>query len=127
VSVRVLVVDDRRIVREGLSLLLRTTPDVELVGAAENGRQALDLVAELSPDVVLMDLRMPELDGVEATRAIRATHPAVQVIVLTTNSDDESVFAALRAGAPGYLTKDADADEKHVRNVSESEHKVLLI
>jgi DNA-binding NarL/FixJ family response regulator len=111
VSVRVLVVDDQRIVREGLSLLLRTTPAVELVGAAENGRQALDLVAELAPDVVLMDLRMPELDGVEATRAIRAAHPDVQVIVLTTYSDDDSVFAALRAGARGYLTKDAEADE----------------
>ena len=110
-SVRVLVVDDQRIVREGLALLLRTTAGVELVGAAENGRQALDLVAELAPDVVLMDLRMPELDGVEATRAIRAAHPAVQVIVLTTYSDDESVFAALRAGARGYLTKDAEADE----------------
>jgi DNA-binding NarL/FixJ family response regulator len=110
-SVRVLVVDDQRIVREGLSLLLRTTPGVELVGAAENGRQALDLVAELAPDVVLMDLRMPELDGVEATRAVRANYPGVQVIVLTTYSDDESVFAALRAGARGYLTKDAEADE----------------
>ena len=110
-SVRVLVVDDQRIVREGLALLLRTTAGVELVGAAENGRQALDLVAELAPDVVLMDLRMPELDGVEATRAIRAAHPAVQVIVLTTYSDDDSVFAALRAGARGYLTKDAEADD----------------
>jgi DNA-binding NarL/FixJ family response regulator len=110
-TVRVLVVDDQRIVREGLALLLRTTPGVELVGAAENGRHALELVRELEPEVVLMDLRMPELDGVEATRAIRAEHPQVQVIVLTTYSDDESVFAALRAGARGYLTKDAEAEE----------------
>ncbi len=110
-TVRVLVVDDQRIVREGLALLLRTTPGIELVGAAENGREALDLVRELQPEVVLMDLRMPELDGVEATRAIRAAHPAVQVIVLTTYSDDESVFAALHAGARGYLTKDAEAAE----------------
>jgi DNA-binding NarL/FixJ family response regulator len=121
VTIRVLVVDDQRIVREGLALLLRTTPGVEPVGAAENGRQALDLVAELEPDVVLMDLRMPELDGVEATRAIREAHPAVQVIVLTTYSDDDSVFAALRAGARGYLTKDAEADElaRAIRRVHE--------
>ena len=120
-TIKVLVVDDQRIVREGLALLLRTTPGVEPVGAAENGRQALDLVRELEPDVVLMDLRMPELDGVEATRAIRSAHPAVQVIVLTTYSDDESVFAALRAGARGYLTKDAEADElaRAIRRVHE--------
>jgi DNA-binding NarL/FixJ family response regulator len=120
-NVRVLVVDDQRIVREGLSLLLRTTPGVELVGAAENGRQALDLIAELAPDVVLMDLGMPELDGVEATRAVRENHPGVQVIVLTTYSDDEPVFAALRAGARGYLTKDAEADElaRAIRRVHE--------
>jgi DNA-binding NarL/FixJ family response regulator len=111
VTIKVLVVDDQRIVRDGLALLLRTTPGIEPVGAAGNGREALELVRELEPDVVLMDLRMPELDGVEATRAIRNAHPAVQVIVLTTYSDDESVFAALRAGARGYLTKDAEADE----------------
>jgi DNA-binding NarL/FixJ family response regulator len=121
VTIKVLVVDDQRIVRDGLALLLRTTPGIEPVGAAENGRQALELVRELEPDVVLMDLRMPELDGVEATRAIRNAHPAVQVIVLTTYSDDESVFAALRAGARGYLTKDAEADElaRAVRRVHE--------
>jgi DNA-binding NarL/FixJ family response regulator len=121
VTIKVLVVDDQRIVREGLALLLRTTQGVEPVGAAENGRHALDLVRELEPDVVLMDLRMPELDGVEATRAIREAHPAVQVIVLTTYSDDESVFAALRAGARGYLTKDAEADElaRAIRRVHE--------
>jgi DNA-binding NarL/FixJ family response regulator len=121
VTIKVLVVDDQRIVRDGLALLLRTTPGIEPVGAAENGRQALELVPELEPDVVLMDLRMPELDGVEATRAIRSAHPAVQVIVLTTYSDDESVFAALRAGARGYLTKDAEADElaRAIRRVHE--------
>jgi DNA-binding NarL/FixJ family response regulator len=98
-------------VRDGLALLLRVAPDVDLVGTAENGQVALDRLDELAPDVVLMDLRMPVLDGVEATRRIRAGHPTVQVIVLTTYADDESVFAALRAGARGYLTKDADADE----------------
>jgi DNA-binding NarL/FixJ family response regulator len=111
VSVRVLVVDDQRVVRDGLALLLRVSPRVELVGTAENGRAALDRLGELTPDVVLMDLRMPVMDGVEATRRIRAGYPSVQVIVLTTYADDESVFAALRAGARGYLTKDADADE----------------
>ncbi len=110
-SVRVLVVDDQRVVRDGLALLLRVSPRVELVGTAENGRAALDRLGELTPDVVLMDLRMPVMDGVEATRRIRAGYPSVQVIVLTTYADDESVFAALRAGARGYLTKDADADE----------------
>jgi DNA-binding NarL/FixJ family response regulator len=122
-SVRVLVVDDQRIVRDGLALLLRVAPDVDLVGTAENGQAALDRLEELTPDVVLMDLRMPVLDGVEATRRIRAGHPTVQVIVLTTYADDESVFAALRAGARGYLTKDADADEivRAVRRVHAGE------
>ena len=110
-SIRVLVVDDQRVVRDGLALLLRVSPEVELVGTAENGRAALDVLGPLAPDVVLMDLRMPIMDGVEATRRIRAGHPSVQVIVLTTYADDESVFAALRAGARGYLTKDADAEE----------------
>ena len=110
-TVRVLVVDDQRVVRDGLALLLRVSPDVDLVGTAENGQVALDRLDDLAPDVVLMDLRMPVMDGVEATRRIRAGHSSVQVIVLTTYADDESVFAALRAGARGYLTKDADADE----------------
>jgi DNA-binding NarL/FixJ family response regulator len=122
-TVRVLVVDDQRIVRDGLAMLLRVAPDVDLVGTAENGQVALDRLDELAPDVVLMDLRMPVLDGVEATRRIRAGHPAVQVIVLTTYADDESVFAALRAGARGYLTKDAEADEivRAVRRVHAGE------
>ena len=122
-SVRVLVVDDQRVVRDGLALLLRVAPDVDLVGTAENGQVALERLDELAPDVVLMDLRMPVLDGVEATRRIRAGHPTVQVIVLTTYADDESVFAALRAGARGYLTKDADADEivRAVRRVHAGE------
>ena len=110
-TARVLLVDDQRIVREGLSLLLGLLPDVELLGAAEDGEQALALVEAHRPDVVLMDLRMPRMDGVDATRRIRTEHPDVQVIVLTTYSDDESVFAALRAGARGYLTKDAGAEE----------------
>lgn len=110
-TVRVVVADDQRIVREGLSLILGLLPDVELVGTAEDGERAVELVARTLPEVVLMDLRMPSTDGVEATRRIRADHPNVNVIVLTTYADDESVFAALRAGARGYLTKDAASDE----------------
>ena len=110
-TIRVLLVEDQRIVREGLSALLDLVDDVEVVGAAENGVHALDLVADKQPDVVLMDVRMPVMDGVEATRMIRANHPTVAVVVLTTHADDESVFGALRAGAKGYLTKDAGVAE----------------
>jgi DNA-binding NarL/FixJ family response regulator len=104
---RVLVVDDQTVVREGLVLILGLLPGIEVVGTASDGAQALRLVAEHRPDVVLMDLRMPRMGGVEATRRIRAEFPDIGVVVLTTYSDDESVLAALRAGARGYLTKDA--------------------
>jgi DNA-binding NarL/FixJ family response regulator len=107
----VLVVDDQTVVRDGLVLLLGLLPGLEVVGSARDGEEALRLVGENHPDVVLMDLRMPRVDGVEATRRIKAEHPSVQIVVLTTYSDDESVFAALQAGARGYLTKDAGADE----------------
>jgi DNA-binding NarL/FixJ family response regulator len=110
-SVTVVVVDDQAVVREGLVLLLGLLPGIEVVGSAGDGEAALHLVAERRPDVALMDLRMPRMDGVEATRRIRAEHPGTQVVVLTTYSDDESVFAALRAGARGFLTKSADSDE----------------
>jgi DNA-binding NarL/FixJ family response regulator len=108
---RVIIVDDQAIVREGLVLLLRLLPDIEVAGAAASGAEALRMVATERPDVVLMDLRMPKMDGVEATRRIRSEYPDIQVVVLTTYSDDETVFAALRAGARGYLTKDARANE----------------
>lgn len=110
-SVRVMIVDDQRMVRDGLVLLLDLLPDIELVGTADDGVQAVDLVAELQPDVVLMDLHMPRMDGTEATRQIRDSHPSVHVIVLTTYADDTSVFGALGAGARGYLTKDASAEQ----------------
>jgi DNA-binding NarL/FixJ family response regulator len=108
---RVLVVDDQTVVRDGLVLLLGLLPGIEVVGSAGDGGEAERLVAEHEPDVVLMDLRMPRVDGVEATRRIKSAHPKVQIVVLTTYSDDESVFAALQAGARGYLTKDAGAEE----------------
>jgi len=104
---RVVVADDQTVVREGLVTLLGTMSGIEVVGAASDGEEAVALVAELSPDVALMDLRMPRLDGVEATKRIRAEHPGTQVVVLTTYADDESIVGALRAGAIGYLTKDA--------------------
>lgn len=99
--------DDQTVVREGLITLLETMSGIEVVGAAANGDEAIALVADLSPDVVLMDLRMPRVDGVEATKRIRTDHPDTQVVVLTTYADDESILGALRAGAIGYLTKDA--------------------
>ncbi|MFF7984865.1 response regulator [Streptomyces sp. NPDC007901] len=108
---RVVVADDQTVVREGIVMLLGLLPGVEVVGAAGEGEEAVRLVAELSPDVVLMDLRMPRCDGVEATRRIRSEYPGTQVVVLTTFADDESLFPALRAGARGYLTKDAGGDE----------------
>ncbi|MFF4755464.1 response regulator transcription factor [Streptomyces sp. NPDC002514] len=108
---RVVVADDQTVVREGIVMLLGLLPGIEVVGAVGDGEEAVRAVAELAPDVVLMDLRMPRCDGVEATRRIRAKHPGTQVVVLTTFADDESLFPALRAGARGYLTKDADGDE----------------
>jgi DNA-binding NarL/FixJ family response regulator len=109
--IRVITADDQRVVREGLALILSLLPNVEVVGTAADGEEALALVAERKPDVVLMDLRMPGMGGTEATRRLRAEHPAVKVIVLTTYADDASVVGALQAGADGYLTKDAGATE----------------
>ncbi|CAN3983150.1 response regulator [Kitasatospora purpeofusca] len=108
---RVLVADDQTVVREGIVMLLGLLPGIEVVGAAADGEEAVALVARHRPDVVLMDLRMPRCDGVEATRRIRAGYPGTEVVVLTTYADDESLFPALRAGARGYLTKDAGGEE----------------
>ena len=104
---KVLVVDDQALIRDGLTTICERLPDVTVVGAVGDGAAALAAVAEHAPDVVLMDLRMPVVDGVAATRAITAGHPGTAVVVLTTYSDDESITAALTAGALGYLTKDA--------------------
>jgi DNA-binding NarL/FixJ family response regulator len=108
---KVIVVDDQTAVREGLVTLLSTMPGVEVVGSAGDGEAALALIARLTPDVVLMDLRMPRVDGIEATSRARAAHPATKVVVLTTYADDESILDALRAGALGYLTKDASRED----------------
>ena len=105
---RIVVADDQASVREGLVLLLGGLPDIDVVGDAADGARALELVAELRPDAILLDLRMPVLDGIETTRRLAAEHPGVAVVVLTTYADDHSVLDALRAGARSYLTKDAD-------------------
>jgi DNA-binding NarL/FixJ family response regulator len=104
--IRVLVVDDQVMVREGLAIILDSQPDVQVVGQAQDGRQAVKLVAQVEPDVVLMDIRMPLMDGIKATRQIKEMHPQTHVVILTTYSDDELIFEGLRAGAVGYLLKD---------------------
>ncbi|HWD10027.1 MAG TPA: response regulator transcription factor [Actinomycetota bacterium] len=109
--IRVLVADDQRVVREALGTLIALLEGVEVVGTAADGEEAVTAAATLHPDVVLMDLRMPRCDGVDATRRLRAQDPSVAVLMLTTYADDRSVMDALRAGARGYLTKDAGADE----------------
>ena len=109
---RIVIADDQASVREGLVLLLGMLPDIEVVGAGADGQQALDLVAEHDPDVILLDLHMPVLDGIQATRTLTAEHPEVAIVILTTYADDTSVLAALRAGARSYLTKDADRPAK---------------
>jgi DNA-binding NarL/FixJ family response regulator len=109
-AVRVLLVDDQALFREALGTLLDARPEVEVVGEAGDGHQALERAAALAPDVVLMDLHMPVLDGIAATRRLRVEQPGVRVLALTTFDDDEDVFAALRAGALGYLLKDVSAD-----------------
>jgi DNA-binding NarL/FixJ family response regulator len=105
---RVVIADDQASVREGLVLLLDGLPGIDVVGAAADGEQALELVAEHQPDAILLDLHMPVLDGIGATRRLGAEHPGVAIVVLTTYVDDTSVLEALRAGARSYLTKDAD-------------------
>jgi len=108
---KVLICDDQEIVRDGLALLLKLDREIEVVGLAQNGAEAVTLVARMMPDLVLMDLKMPVMNGIEATRQIRAAYPATKVLVLTTYDDDEWVFDAVRAGASGYLLKDTPREE----------------
>ncbi len=109
--IRVLIVDDHAILREALRGLLETVPEIEVVGDATNGREALDLCDRLQPDVVLMDMVMPGLNGLEATRQIRRRHPKTKVLILTGYMEDEQIVAALRAGASGYVVKRSDKEE----------------
>src|SRR5690349_16971472 len=110
-TIRVLIADDHTMVRNGLALILNSFPDIELVGQASNGLEALALSKTVQPDVVLMDLLMPEMDGVVATAALRRANPNTQVIALTSFKEDELIYAAMKAGIVGYLMKDCTADE----------------
>lgn len=106
-STRVLIVDDQEVVREGMRAILGTVPGIEVVDVAANGAEAVELAEQLEPDVILMDLNMPIMNGVESTRALRATRPDVKILVLTTYDAEEWVLDAIRAGASGYMLKDA--------------------
>jgi DNA-binding NarL/FixJ family response regulator len=121
--IRVLLVDDQTLIRQGIRLLLEIESDIEVVGQAVNGREALQLAETLHPDVILMDVRMPEMDGVAATRELSLRFPDVKVIILTTFEDDETVFEGLKAGARGYLLKDISSEEmaEAVRKVAAGE------
>jgi DNA-binding NarL/FixJ family response regulator len=110
VTVKVLVADDQAVVRDGLALLLSTAADIEVVGVASDGAEAVQLALRAHPDVALLDLRMPNLDGVGATAALAEQAPGIRVLILTTYADDEAVLPALRAGAAGYLTKDTTGE-----------------
>jgi DNA-binding NarL/FixJ family response regulator len=109
--IRVLIADDQRVVREGLSMLVKLIDDVKVVGVACDGAEAVRLAEAQQPDVILMDLRMPDLDGIAATAQLRERLPAARVLVLTTYADEDAIFPALQAGARGYLTKDASAEQ----------------
>jgi DNA-binding NarL/FixJ family response regulator len=110
-TIRVLLADDHTIIRDGLKALLQSNPDIQVVGAVGNGREAMHRVAELAPDIVIMDVSMPDLNGIEAARLIRDKHPAVRVVMLSMHSDAEHVYRALEAGAAGYLLKESAGEE----------------
>lgn len=109
--IRVVVVDDHQIVRDGLTALLTALDGIEVVGSASDGREALHVVEDTAPDLVVMDIQMPHLDGIEATRFLTGRDPALRVVMLTMNEDDDTILSAIRAGACGYLLKGAGADE----------------
>lgn len=109
--IRVVLADDQAVVRDGLSLLLSASDDIEVLAAAADGTEALDRLRELRPDVAMLDLRMPGLDGAQVTAALAAETPEVRVLILTTYADDDAILPALRAGAAGYLTKDATGEQ----------------
>lgn len=109
--IKIIVCDDQAIIRDGLEMLLKLEKDIEVVGQAQDGAEAVAMVEKAQPDLVLMDLKMPGLNGIEATRQIRTHYPQVKVLVLTTYDDDEWVFDAIRAGASGYLLKDTPREE----------------
>ncbi len=121
--IRVMLVDDHALMRIGVASLLAACPDIEVVGEAENGAEAVARVADLMPDLVLMDIQMPEMNGLEATRRIKAEHPYLKVVMLTVSEEDRTLFDAIKAGAQGYLLKQMEPDEflAMVRGISRGE------
>jgi len=125
-SICVIIVDDQELIREGLSIILNAQPDIEVVGQAADGREAISLARRSQPDVILMDIKMPRMDGIKATRQIKETYPKIQVLILTTYTDDELVFEGIRAGASGYLLKDITRHElaEAVRGAARGEARI---
>jgi DNA-binding NarL/FixJ family response regulator len=125
-SIKILVTDDHAVVREGLTAMLSREKDFEVVGEAANGREAIEKARDLKPDIVLMDLRMPEIDGIEAIRQIKTENPAIQFIILTTYDNDEYIFKGIEAGARAYLLKDAPREDifKAIRAVNRGESMI---
>jgi len=121
--IRVLIADDHALFREGVHAILKSVPDIEIVGEAGTGQEALTLASNLTPDVILMDIQMPDLNGVEATQRILKSQPEAGIIIVTMLEDDDSLFSAMRAGARGYVLKGADKAEmlKSIRAVAEGE------
>ena len=124
--IRVLIADDHHVVRRGLLFFLKTQKDIEVVGEAKNGLEAVELVASLKPDIVLMDLVMPEMDGIQATKKIKKQWPTIQILMLTSFSDKDHVLPALQAGASGYQLKDIEPDElvESIRTIMRGEHTI---
>ncbi len=122
-KIRVLIADDHQVVREGLTAVLKTKGDIEVVGVAKDGREAVDKARELVPDVVLMDISMPRMNGVEATRELKRENPHIGVVILTMYAEEEYIFDLVKAGATGYLLKDADSGQivKALRAIAEGE------
>lgn len=110
-SIRILIADDHHVVRRGLVFFLKTQKDLEIIGEAENGRKAVEMAKELKPDIILMDLAMPEMDGIEATKIIKEEDPSIKIMILTSFSDQDHVIPALEAGASGFQLKDIQPDE----------------
>jgi len=124
--IRVLIVDDHHVVRRGLAFFLNTQPDIEIVGEAANGAEAIELAKKLNPDIVLMDLIMPEMNGIEATRAIKNFSSNIKILMLTSFSEQDHVIPALEAGASGYQLKDIEPDQllKSIRNMMSGENEL---
>lgn len=125
-AIRVLLVDDQALIREGLAIILDAQPDIRVVGQAADGQEAMDLAGRLQPDVILMDIKMPRMDGIKATRHIKEDLPEIPIVILTTYAEDELVFEGIRAGASGYLLKDITRDQlaEAVRGAARGEAQI---